>query len=621
MAKLGNIGGLLLGILAGLGHAINQRHQEGQQGQLRQMQLLKDSGEFLPASSEESAQARAGQGLFDRFMGGTPPGFFNVGGQLMRFAPAQPLSLDVARPLGLTTQVPREVQEPALFPTLQQLGTPALREQVDPGLATIPSSQFTPETFEQAFQPTTRTVLEEQVAPGLGTFTRKQQQALLLAGVKERQKTAQEERSRIKSLKTTLMNDWKQRGIVIPPAYLQKFLQANTDADLMEVIARAPTQITVPVTIEGRELQVPMADYFKAKTEERGQENVRISNERLAVSLDNLALSRQREARQETQFERGPIAPEEAAARRRLGKPLGGVLPQEENAEVGEEMLRFRAESTGRTTAAAEEAKAPAREARLSIDKEREARLQKQFVRGPVTAAERLAREQEGISTTLPITDPATADRLLTRISTNEGQVALSRMSATEDIRIKIAQAGREEMPISPEAMTKLSALLTIRDSIDTIREILARNSKDPTLLQRFTGPWTGFVTQYISQPFTSGTPDENRFVTALRNLQREEIRANAGLAQTGSEVAGSIGVIGGRLPIIFNPPDVFMARMQGTDDIVNRNLKLQSVNLRGRAIGKYLEESLKGSATPTTTIIPSRERRQLLRDALEETP
>ena len=613
MATVGNAAGLLVGLLAALGQAMQQRRLTEQTGQAQQLALLKDSGEFLPATPQESSQAQAGLGMWDRFRGATPPGFFNVGDQLMRFAPAQPLSLDVARPLGLTTQVPREVAGPSPYQTLLQ--------STAPGTAPFP----VPEMGTPAFtQPTTQTVLEEQVAPGLGTFTRKQQQALSLEGAKERFKTTQEERGRIKSLKTTLLNDWKQRGIIIPPEYLQKFLQANTDADLLQVIAKAPTQITVPVTIEGRQLEVPMADYFKAKTEERGQENVRLSNERLAVSLDNLALSRQREARQETQFERGPISPEEAAARRRLGKPLRGLLPPEENAEVGEEMLRFRAESMGRTTAASEEARAPAREARLGIEKEREARLQKQFARGPVTAAERLAREQEGLSVTQPITDPASAERLLTRINTNEGQVALARMAATEDIRVRIAQAGREEMPVSKETTDKLDALLTVRHSIDTIREILGRRGNDPTFatqLKQYTGPWTGFVTQYLSQPFTGGDADENALVTALRNLQSQEIRASAGLAQTGTEVARAIGFFQQRLPTIFLPPDVFASRMQGTDDQVNRQLKLQSVNLRGRALGSYLEDYFKKSATPTTTIIPRRQRREGLRKALEEEP
>ena len=175
MATAGNVGGLLLGLLAGLGQAMQQRRLEGQQGQLQQMALLKDSGEFLPATSAESAQAQAGLGLWDRFRGATPPGFFNVGDQLMRFAPAQPLSLDVARPLGLTSMVPREVAGPSPYQQILQSAAP--------GTAPFP----VPEMGTPAFtQPTTQTVIEEQVAPGLGTFTGKQRQALVQKMVEAR---------------------------------------------------------------------------------------------------------------------------------------------------------------------------------------------------------------------------------------------------------------------------------------------------------------------------------------------------------------------------------------------------------------------------------------------------
>ena len=313
MATAGNVGGLLLGLLAGLGQAIHQRRLEGQTGQTQRMALLKDSGEFLQATPEESSQAQAGLGLLDRFMGRTPPGFFNVGDQLLRFEPAQPLPFDVAKSLGFTTQVPREVQEPSLFSSLQQrMATPALTGQVDPGLATLPSSGFTPESFAQAFEPTTRTVLEEQVMPGLGKFTSKQRQALLLEAAKERHKTGQEERARIKSLKTTLLNDWRQRKIPIPNEFLRKLLEANTESTLAQVIANAPTQLTVKVTYKGQEHDLPLSEAIQLDRLQQGErrleqmgEQIGLSNQRLDTALGHLtSRNRQQELSNFTIYQR-----------------------------------------------------------------------------------------------------------------------------------------------------------------------------------------------------------------------------------------------------------------------------------------------------------------------------
>lgn len=725
MAKLFDVGGGVLGALAGIGLALKQMREDQNKDTLAKATLMQGQGSWEPGSPE----AMAAMPWLSRLLGIAPEGGATIGGQSYQFTPYPKLTEEDVRAMGLTTPVTRQIAGPSPFAAIQAgwpLGGP---EVLDPGLATFSGAGLTPQQFEAGFQPTSRAVTTEEPIKAFVGMRQGPKERLSFAQealktrkteALERQKLRQSEQADVAKLRSETLSYLGSHGVPIPKEFRMALAQAHTWDAYNAALELMPPEATYTVKDQtGRDITVNAKEYLAFQGEERraahdaalerrmihltAQGQARLDQPPPRAPSELAKLIQERDALPEDspyrpayddriqkvsqtasigsvpgdtvadlfpgRFEhlRGKDVPKTlisglfktqsspdtaAAFQEGLDYLSGAKAPpagmskdgmadaafkrakldpqarQALNPNVGvapavaktEALAGPQAEAARVRTEATEAARAPARELRLAVDLAREDRLGKIFNRGPVTAAERLAREQEGLSITAPITDPAAAERLQTRINTNEGQVALSRMTATEDIKVRIAQAGREEQPISPEAMTKLSALLTIRESIDTMREIMSRKGSDPAFLKplkAYTGPWTGFVTQFLSQPFTSGTPDENRFVTALRNLQREEIRANAGLAQTGSEVAGSIGFIGGRLPTIFNPTDVFMARMQGTDDIVNRNLKLHSVNLQGRAIGRYLADYLKSTSGSTTTLIPS-ERRGLLRKRLD---
>jgi Transglycosylase SLT domain len=169
--------------------------------------------------------------------------------------------------------------------------------------------------------------------------------------------------------------------------------------------------------------------------------------------------------------------------------------------------------------------------------------------------------------------------------------------------RVEVAEAQREKMPAPVEAQRQVSSLLTMRKAMDDIQDILKRRGGDPTFaagmktaLKGFTGPIQGFLSTYLRQPFVGEDADENDFVTALRQLTSQEIRASAGLAQTGTEVERAIGFFAGRLPTLSNPAGVFASRLKFLDDIIDRDLEGTARNYQGREYGKFIREEVEKS-------------------------
>jgi hypothetical protein len=592
----------IIGALGGLGLGLERNRQQSMQEQMAAAQMLQHSGTFQPIPPGEAGQ----QNPFMQLLGVGTPGQLQIGNQAFRHVPYPTMDLPGIGPISLTPELamkqhlqqqenlgldaamqailpPRAPGMPLVNQPIVEPSTapaPSQGQELSPWRGVSPAAKFWSDAIGQASQ-------ETGVDPKLITAVMMQESSGNPNATHAMTSTGERAIGLMGLLPGTAKemgidpNDPRQ-NILGGARYLRQQLQrfGNDKEKALQAYFAGPETIA-------RHGGVPKEGYPKTAAYAPSVMNWynRLGGTAEAAPLTPTGPVDQRVGREIDNLD------QEINRLEGVARTIGA------KGTKGREMANLALQQITRLTT---------RRDRLEdqlTEPERSARKQAAELPGKLQEArgKALIETQQKITETqllAPLNTAAEVEKA-TQLNQVYADRARLELEATADLKAKIAGAGREQMPVSKEVTDKVDALLTVKESIATIKGILSRRGADPNFakgLKQFTGPLQGILTQYLKQPISGDDPDENDFVTALRTLQSQEIRATAGLAQTGSEVERAIGVIGGRLPVLFNPPDVFESRMKAVDSSTNRALQGMAKNLEGRAYGQHIQDYLKPS-------------------------
>lgn len=160
-----------------------------------------------------------------------------------------------------------------------------------------------------------------------------------------------------------------------------------------------------------------------------------------------------------------------------------------------------------------------------------------------------------------------------------------SQISFADTLRkTMVAKSGRAVTPPPVEAVRSLNARVTIMQAANNVRDIVTRR---PELVGPVSGKWTS-----IEEALTGmkNDPDASRLITALRFIRDPDLRANAGLAQTGSEAERATGFFSARQPTAEQNPNVLLNRLEALTKDAMGAIDLDLTVYGGTSLGEARE-------------------------------